>query len=177
MTRLLLAFLAAILLVLAGFAVGRSTAAAPRPAQAIPASAFRPVSVAGVPRRESDPERTGAPHLRVGSPAGTAGAPTPLPESVAPLPADSGLSLAKSYALRILGPRQYACLDAIVEHESRWNPLARNWESGAFGIPQALHGLTSTDPLTQVKWMLDYVARRYGTACAAWGHVEAVGWY
>ena len=54
----------------------------------------------------------------------------------------------------------------------------RNPVSGAFGIPQALHGLTSTDPLVQVRWMLSYLERRYsGSACLAWAHVQRTGWY
>ncbi len=33
------------------------------------------------------------------------------------------------------------------------------------------------DPLVQVRWMLRYIDRRYGTACLAWQHVEWTGWY
>lgn len=173
------ALLASAALLTAGFLAGRATATASRAAQEIPASAFAPVWVQSAVG-EPDPGRPGTPQ-RSGSPATARGVlepvgSTPGPES-STTPARGSVSEAKAWARSLLGARQYACLDAIANHESRWNPLARNARTGAFGIPQALHGLTSTDPLVQVRWMLDYVARRYGTACAAWAHVEEFSWY
>jgi hypothetical protein len=92
---------------------------------------------------------------------------------------------AKAYARSRLGATQYACLDDIFYYESKWNPLAENRNSGAYGIPQALPGDKMaafgsnwrTSPLTQVKWGIWYVNERYGSACAAWDHIVATGWY
>lgn len=80
---------------------------------------------------------------------------------------------------------QMGCLDALWTRESGWNELAQNPSSGAYGIPQSLPGdkMAShgsdwrTNPVTQINWGLDYIAGRYGTPCAAWGHSQDVGWY
>jgi hypothetical protein len=81
--------------------------------------------------------------------------------------------------------RQWRCLDRLWTRESNWNHLARNRSSGAYGIPQALPGAKMrsagddwrSSAATQIKWGLAYIARRYGTPCAAWDHAEATGWY
>ena len=81
--------------------------------------------------------------------------------------------------------RQWTCLDRLWRRESHWNHHARNHRSGAYGIPQALPAgkMASagtdwrTSPVTQIKWGLDYIGRRYGTPCAALGHSSAWGWY
>jgi hypothetical protein len=80
---------------------------------------------------------------------------------------------------------QFGCLDALWERESQWNPHAYNASSGAFGIPQALPGgkMASagsdwrTNPVTQIRWGLDYIASTYGTPCGAWAHSQAYNWY
>jgi len=81
---------------------------------------------------------------------------------------------------------QWNCLYQLWQKESRWNHLARNRSSGAYGIPQALPGSKmavagedwETNPATQIRWGLDfYISRRYGTPCGAWQHSQAVGWY
>jgi hypothetical protein len=80
---------------------------------------------------------------------------------------------------------QFGCLDALWQRESGWHAWAYNASSGAFGIPQALPGdkMASagadwrTNPVTQIRWGLDYIASRYGTPCGAWGHSQAYGWY
>jgi murein DD-endopeptidase MepM/ murein hydrolase activator NlpD len=80
---------------------------------------------------------------------------------------------------------QFSCLESLWERESGWNYKARNPSSGAFGIPQALPGPKMakagsdwrTNPVTQIRWGLDYIADRYGTPCGAWGHSESAGWY
>ena len=69
--------------------------------------------------------------------------------------------------------------------ESLWNPRADNPTSSAYGIPQALPGSRmasegadwKTNPATQIKWGLKYVAERYGTPCSAWSFKAAHGWY
>jgi hypothetical protein len=110
--------------------------------------------------------------------------PTPKPKPKAKPYVDS-VANAKAYARNRLGATQYACLDKIFYYESKWNPRAENPNSGAYGIPQALPGNKMaafgsnwrTSPLTQVKWGIWYVNDRYGSACAAWDHIEASGWY
>jgi murein DD-endopeptidase MepM/ murein hydrolase activator NlpD len=80
---------------------------------------------------------------------------------------------------------QFGCLDALWQRESGWNPRAYNASSGAFGIPQALPGSKMasagadwrTNPVTQIRWGLSYIASRYGSPCGAWSHSQATGWY
>lgn len=84
-----------------------------------------------------------------------------------------------------MSPVQFDCLDRLFTRESHWNPRATNHSSGAYGIPQALPGSKMatagadwrTNGVTQVRWGLRYIARRYGTPCGAWAHSEATGWY
>jgi hypothetical protein len=60
-----------------------------------------------------------------------------------------------------------------------------NPSSGAYGIPQALPGgkMASaggdwrTNPATQIRWGLSYIASTYGTPCGAWAHSQSHGWY
>ena len=80
---------------------------------------------------------------------------------------------------------QFSCLDALWTKESGWNPRARNGGSGAFGIPQALPGGKmasagedwATNPVTQIRWGLQYIADVYGSPCSAWAHSRATNWY
>jgi hypothetical protein len=80
---------------------------------------------------------------------------------------------------------QFQCLDLLWKRESGWNYRAQNPSSGAYGIPQALPGSKMgtvaadwrTNPITQIKWGLNYIAGRYGTPCGAWAHSESRGWY
>lgn len=83
------------------------------------------------------------------------------------------------------GAEQWPSLDRLIMRESGWNPRAANASSGAYGLPQALPGSKMaavgsdwrTNPVTQVRWMLSYIAGRYGTPQAAWAHSESSGWY
>jgi hypothetical protein len=80
---------------------------------------------------------------------------------------------------------QFSCLDSLWIKESGWDPTAANPTSSAYGIPQALPGSKmasagadwETNPATQIEWGLGYIADRYGSPCAAWGHSQANGWY
>lgn len=80
---------------------------------------------------------------------------------------------------------QFRCLDKLWNKESDWIPTADNPTSSAYGIPQALpgHRMASegpkwrTDPATQIRWGVKYIAGRYGTPCAAWAHSRATDWY
>jgi hypothetical protein len=109
-----------------------------------------------------------------------AAAPVATPRPAAPTVAD-----ARAYAYAQIGATQFACLDALWQHESGWNPGARNPSSGAYGIPQALPagkmasvaGDWPYNPITQVRWGLWYIGASYGTACRAWSFWLAHHWY
>lgn len=80
---------------------------------------------------------------------------------------------------------EFYCLYQLWQKESKWNHLSSNRSSGAYGIPQALPGSKmgtiagdwQTNPATQIKWGLGYIAKSYGTPCSAWSHSRASGWY
>ena len=91
----------------------------------------------------------------------------------------------KEWARQQVGDRQFYCLDKLFNRESGWNTYATNPSSGAYGIPQALPASKmasagadwKTNPFTQVRWGLNYIANRYGSPCGAWAHSQSVGWY
>jgi hypothetical protein len=83
--------------------------------------------------------------------------------------------------------QQWNDLFALWDRESArtWSPTVTNPTSGAYGIPQSLPAdkMASagadwqTNPATQIKWGLDYIAGRYGTPSAAWAHELSNNWY
>jgi len=83
------------------------------------------------------------------------------------------------------GDSQFSCLNSLWNKESGWRWNADNPSSDAYGIPQALPGSKmssvgsdwATNPVTQIKWGLNYISGRYGTPCSAWSHSQAVNWY
>jgi murein DD-endopeptidase MepM/ murein hydrolase activator NlpD len=83
------------------------------------------------------------------------------------------------------GDDQFQCLDSLWTRESNWDHTAQNPSSGAYGIPQSLPGDKMatvgddwrTNPVTQIRWGLDYIEGRYGNPCGAWAHSEANNWY
>ena len=88
------------------------------------------------------------------------------------------------------GAGEFSCLDSLWTKESGWNWSASNGNSGpnsgsAYGIPQSLPGSKmasmgadwATNPVTQIKWGLQYISDSYGTPCSAWAHSEALNWY
>ena len=80
---------------------------------------------------------------------------------------------------------QFDCLDALYASESGWRVDADNPSSSAYGIPQALPGSKmasagadwATNPATQIRWGLGYIADRYGSPCGAWSFKQGNGWY
>ncbi|ONI71817.1 hypothetical protein BWI15_16945 [Kribbella sp. ALI-6-A] len=80
---------------------------------------------------------------------------------------------------------QFSCLDKLWTKESRWKVNADNPTSSAYGIPQALPGRRMaaygsdwrTNPVTQIKWGLDYIEDAHGSPCEAWAHSKAKNWY
>jgi hypothetical protein len=79
---------------------------------------------------------------------------------------------------------QFSCLDSLWTRESNWRVYASN-PSGAYGIPQSLPGSKMasagadwrTNPATQIRWGLGYIASTYGSPCAAWRHSQSHNWY
>ncbi|MFF5448093.1 tachylectin-related carbohydrate-binding protein [Streptomyces sp. NPDC012888] len=80
---------------------------------------------------------------------------------------------------------QWNCLNSLWTRESTWRWDADNPSSEAYGIPQANPGSKMaaygddwrTNPLTQIKWGLNYIDGRYGSPCGAWKHSQDTGWY
>ncbi|MBM6699621.1 G5 domain-containing protein [Bifidobacterium pullorum subsp. saeculare] len=66
----------------------------------------------------------------------------------------------------------------IINHESGWNPTAKNPSSGAYGLPQALPGSKmasagadwATNYQTQFKWFVNYCNARYGSIQGAYNY-------
>lgn len=73
----------------------------------------------------------------------------------------------------------------IIRRESGWNPQATNPSSGAYGLPQSLPGNKmasmgtdwKTNPYTQLKWMYNYMVKRYGSISGAMTWWNSHGWY
>lgn len=79
----------------------------------------------------------------------------------------------------------WAATDYIVFKESSWNPTARNPESGAFGLCQALPASKMasagidymTNPVTQLKWCHSYAHHRYGGWWASFAFWQSNRWW
>jgi hypothetical protein len=79
---------------------------------------------------------------------------------------------------------QFGCLDRLWTRESGWRVSAHN-ASGAYGIPQALPASKMatagadwrTNPITQIRWGLGYIADAYGSPCAALEHSYRYNYY
>ncbi|MGL5866102.1 MAG: hypothetical protein ACRCYX_09555 [Dermatophilaceae bacterium] len=73
------------------------------------------------------------------------------------------------------GESQWSCLEDLWIGESDWRWWAENPSSGAYGIPQSLPARKMatvgadyrTNPVTQIKWGLQYIKDAYGTPCSA----------
>jgi hypothetical protein len=80
---------------------------------------------------------------------------------------------------------QWGCLNSLWTRESNWNTYATNSSSGAYGIPQALPGYKMasagsdwrSNPITQIRWGIGYIASKYGSPCTALSHSNAYGYY
>jgi hypothetical protein len=94
-----------------------------------------------------------------------------------------GRMLAASYGWT---GQQFTDLDLLWVSESGWNRKAKNPDSGAYGIAQALPeskyppaGRVSggSHAGVQISWGLRYIKDRYGTPSKAWAFKQANGWY
>ena len=104
-------------------------------------------------------------------------------------PPPHGVEIARNIAWIQLKQRgwtnQAGCLVNLWSAESSWNVYAVNRSSGAYGIPQALPAKRmasagrdwATNPATQIRWGLTYIAQRYGGPCNAWRHERIFHWY
>jgi hypothetical protein len=82
---------------------------------------------------------------------------------------------------------QWPCLDQLWIGESDWRWYVENPSSGAYGIPQSLPARKMatmgsdyrTNPVTQIRWGLDYIKKSYGTPCNALDQWQARSphWY
>ncbi|MEU2401973.1 transglycosylase SLT domain-containing protein [Streptomyces pseudogriseolus] len=108
------------------------------------------------------------------------------PAQAATTAAPTSASSAQATAKKMIGnSAEFQCFSNIVSHESGWNPQATNASSGAYGLVQALPASKmasagsdwKTNPATQIKWGLDYMKDRYGSACDAWSFWQANNWY
>lgn len=83
------------------------------------------------------------------------------------------------------GPSEFNCLDELWIGESNWDVRATNPTSGAYGIPQSLPPEKMaaagpdwrTNPVTQIRWGLEYIEDSYGTPCSANEFKNAHNWY
>jgi hypothetical protein len=80
---------------------------------------------------------------------------------------------------------QWAQFNALENQEAGWNMNAVNPSSGAAGLAQFINGFGEYyqyggNPNTgagQLTAMMAYIAQRYGSPAAAWGHEVAFNWY
>jgi len=77
--------------------------------------------------------------------------------------------------------KQWDCLRSLWNAESRFNHLAVNEKSGAYGIPQAMkipNRKFKFSAEEQIKWGLKYISFRYPAGpCEAWTFHKKNGWY
>jgi Transglycosylase SLT domain len=118
------------------------------------------------------------------APGGGGFSPADFPPGSAPDPG-SNKALGKQMAEARGWGDEWGCLEKLWDKESHWNERAMNRYSGAYGIPQSLPGSKmasagsdwQTNPETQIKWGLSYIAGRYKSPCGAWAHSQSTGWY
>jgi hypothetical protein len=127
------------------------------------------------PRPVQAPQPPAQPTL-VPSPPPIGSGPTTQSGPSGTSPGEAALTGLQDYARGLVGTVQWPCLRALWQRESGWRADADNPSSTAFGIAQRLDE-TSTDPAVQIRRGLDYIAHRYGDACAAWAFWQRARWY
>ncbi len=90
----------------------------------------------------------------------------------------------QEYLKDIVPEREELCYFNIIDKESKWNPLAQNPKSTAFGIGQFLNSTwklvdfeKTKNPYDQIDAMVEYVKVVYGDGCKAWDFRYSNGWY
>lgn len=88
-------------------------------------------------------------------------------------------AVAEQMTISQFGATQWPAMRDLIRRESNCNPNARNPSSGACGVPQALpcSKLTDRSLEGQIRWMLNYVAARYGTPSGAIAFHNSHNWY
>jgi hypothetical protein len=88
------------------------------------------------------------------------------------------------YLKESIPAKELSCYFKLVDRESKWNPIAQNPKSTAFGIGQFLNstwGLVdskkTSDPYVQIDAMIKYVNLIYGDGCKALDFRLYKGWY
>ena len=100
-------------------------------------------------------------------------------------PKSQNAILAYQYYVKDNVPKdQVKCYFNIIDKESKWNPLADNPKSTAFGLGQFLNSTweivdakKTKDPYAQIDAMIKYVNLIYGDGCKAWEFKQYKGWY
>lgn len=73
---------------------------------------------------------------------------------------------------------EWKCLDELIYRESRWDNMADNPRSSAYGLFQILKTPEDLTISEQVERGLDYLESRYdGSACKSLRHHDRKGWY
>ena len=97
---------------------------------------------------------------------------------------DLAIAAYQEYLKDMIPEREESCYFNIIDKESKWNPLAQNPKSTAFGIGQFLNstwGLVdykkTKNPYDQIDAMVLYVKLIYGDGCNAWHFKSQRGWY
>ena len=97
---------------------------------------------------------------------------------------DLAIAAYQEYLKGMIPEREESCYFNIIDKESKWDPLAQNPKSTAFGIGQFLNstwGLVdhtkTKNPYDQIDAMIKYVKVIYGDGCSAWDFRYKRGWY
>jgi hypothetical protein len=97
---------------------------------------------------------------------------------------DLAIAAYQEYLKDIVPDQEESCYFSIIDKESKWNPLAQNPKSTAFGIGQFLNstwGLVdhtkTKNPYVQIDAMVEYTKLVYGNGCNAWHFRSQRGWY
>lgn len=99
----------------------------------------------------------------------------------------SNKALAQALFTQYFPASEWSAFDTLEMHEAGYNNTAKNPSSTAYGMGQFLdstwgsYGSKTSDPATQLRYMLQYIKNRYGTPSAAWAqyynHPGGIGWY
>lgn len=120
------------------------------------------------------------------APVGGGGGPAPLPGGGDPA---KNAALARKMMPSWGSGVAWTDWNNVAMRESGWSQFAQNSSSGAYGIPQALPYTKmpraawpasaggSSDPGSQISWMVGYIKGRYGNPQGAWAHELSNGWY
>jgi Transglycosylase SLT domain len=97
---------------------------------------------------------------------------------------DLAIAAYQHYLKGLIPAGEWSCYFQIIDKESKWNPLAQNPTSTAFGIGQFINNTwevvdseKTSNPYYQIDAMIKYVKLIYGDGCNAWDFKNKRGWY